>query len=434
MKKRMMSFVLILSIIFTSVTGLNAFAAEDFSTSDMDNFNEVIADPMLESTDDYYESIINNDELFNEEKSYPSAEKNREIISLNDPMVFDRATVLSNYAISIKQTLTIGGVQNNLYPTFDDINDALNQLKADTSDLLIVIQQSYVVNDENISLDELNDDNFLIYTDELYRLKNNENALISELQHQIEIFEVFLDIYENNFSNAELINYVTTSEVIEDSVLNTMLPYTSPFCVNYNEKPKIVPFAAQTFNESTATAYAKKHATSRNPSYYSFGSDCTNFASQILVAGGINIHDKSPDSSQGWWYKKTYHSSPRPGPGTYSYSHSLSWTMADNFVRFMGHSGNVYSSFSTFSGKLKKGDFIAFDKGKDGSWDHVGYVTGIGTYNNYKVGDTTKTKYYRDFIVAQHTNDYERWVSHKDNGWEELEDHNFAIVRRNAVA
>lgn len=102
----------------------------------------------------------------------------------------------------------------------------------------------------------------------------------------------------------------------------------------------------------------------------------------------------------------------------------------------MGTNGNVYSSFNTFTGKVKTGDFIAFDEENDGSWDHLAFVRGVGTYNNYKLKNGG-TKYYRDLSIAQHTNNYSAWVSNNVyNNWEEMDNGTtqFAIVRKGAKA
>jgi hypothetical protein len=64
--------------------------------------------------------------------------------------------------------------------------------------------------------------------------------------------------------------------------------------------------------------------------------------------------------------------------------------------------------------KVKAGDFIAYDRTSDGSFDHIGDVTKRGSAKKI-------TKWgYRNFKVAQHTRDYHEWVSSSDNGWENI--------------
>ena len=55
------------------------------------------------------------------------------------------------------------------------------------------------------------------------------------------------------------------------------------------------------YNPLLAVEYAKKWAFNYNPNYYNFssiGGDCTNFVSQCLYAGGINMNF----SPLGWYY------------------------------------------------------------------------------------------------------------------------------------
>lgn len=92
----------------------------------------------------------------------------------------------------------------------------------------------------------------------------------------------------------------------------------------------------------------------------------------------------------------------------------------------MGTSGNEYNSFLTFAAKVVAGDFIALDSDNDGDWDHMGFVCETGKYV------TTEGVTYRDFLVAQHTNNYCDWVSSSVNHWETYV--HYAIVRRNEVA
>ena len=55
------------------------------------------------------------------------------------------------------------------------------------------------------------------------------------------------------------------------------------------------------FNRNISVEYAREWAYKRNPRYYDFdklGGDCTNFVSQCLHAGGIEMNY----SSLGWYY------------------------------------------------------------------------------------------------------------------------------------
>lgn len=80
-----------------------------------------------------------------------------------------------------------------------------------------------------------------------------------------------------------------------------------------------------------------------------------------------------------------------------------------------------------FSVKLTKADIIAFDNASDGDWNHMGFVTDKKT----TVSSVGGKKYY-DYKVAQHTSNYNAWVSSTTNKWEDKEDegHTYGIIRR----
>ena len=212
-----------------------------------------------------------------------------------------------------------------------------------------------------------------------------------------------------------------------------LLPYTSPFAKEYLATANnTLSNTSQYFDRAKGVDYAIQYAENYNPMYAYFwiGGDCTNFASQILLAGGVKMHDEMwPDTEQGWWYR---------GAGTNKADCSISWKNADRFVRYMGTNGNEYTSFYTFASKLMSGDHIALDFESDGNWNHMGFVTYIGSYNTYYYYDDDNvrhSKYYRDFAVAQHTSNYHAWTSSDNNNWEKADGSaRYAIVRRGATA
>ena len=64
------------------------------------------------------------------------------------------------------------------------------------------------------------------------------------------------------------------------------------------------------YNRTTAVAYARRWALSRNPAYYNFeniGGDCTNFASQCIYTGS-GIMNYKPVI--GWYYNSSYDRTP----------------------------------------------------------------------------------------------------------------------------
>lgn len=167
---------------------------------------------------------------------------------------------------------------------------------------------------------------------------------------------------------------------------------------------------------NAGVAYANKHATSVNigPYFYFTGNDCTNFASQILEASGVS-QVKSSSIYSGWWH--TYSSS------IYDHKHSNSWINANTFARYMGVGYTTKNHYS-FSANISTHDFIAYDAGSDGDWNHIGYVVD---------NDSFAAKYsgynYYDYKVAQHSKNYVAWTSSSTNNWETLANNGYTYGR-----
>ena len=64
------------------------------------------------------------------------------------------------------------------------------------------------------------------------------------------------------------------------------------------------------YDRSAVVSYAQKWAKGRNPAYYDFeklGGDCTNFASQCILAGSGVMNFKYP---LGWFYRSPFERAP----------------------------------------------------------------------------------------------------------------------------
>ena len=363
--------------------------------------------------------------------------------------------------ISTKEAALINGEVNNLYPTFDDIDIALANLEKKIPTYFKYVQEkvdlhkTYGIDYNKLMLTDFSPENeelrLLHETLELSSISETGDESLATLTNkqktlyeEREIFDLFFDIYENESKNIAIMDLIESGSKCDQEELAYLLPYTTPFSTNYFSDSKVVTRAnPQYFDRTAGRTYAINRATNPNSSAYGIAStwygvtqDCTNFASQILIAGGIQMHDQYPNEELGWWHRfdPNGYGTINPGPRHF---YSATWVNADRFVKFMGTSGNEYTSFYTFSGKLISGDHIAYDGERDGDWNHIGFVCDIGTYNYYSYNDNgvTRTKYYRDFTVAQHTTNYYAWTSSDTNNWEKLDGSaSFAIVRRNAVA
>lgn len=368
-------------------------------------------------------------------------------------MTFDNESLEGMGRISTKDAVVINGVVNYLYPTFDDVDFALATMESTIPEYLSLVEEKINLAEAyEYDYAELMETDFQVDITQAVaaevgvsgvqmnvasqndsQVQERIEIMTKNLETQKQVFDLFFDIYENKAQNEAIKAYLESTSNPDPEMLAYMLPYNAPFSVEYFENAAPAAAAAQTFNVTNGTAYAVKWAEARNyPAYPSYNGDCANFASQILIAGGIKMHESSSTDS-GWWCRTVG----TVNPGT-SHVTSKSWRLANNFVRFMGTSGNEYTSFYTFSTKVRAGDFIAYDGTRDGSWDHVGFITATGdagTYNYRDSNNVVRSKYYRTFCVAQHNTDYYAWVHSAQNNWEVLDGKaTFAIVRRNAVA
>ncbi|MGN0532592.1 MAG: amidase domain-containing protein [Eubacterium sp.] len=130
------------------------------------------------------------------------------------------------------------------------------------------------------------------------------------------------------------------------------------------------------YQRADAVSYAKEWALRRNPDYYNFdgiGGDCTNFASQCLLAG-CKIMNYTKDT--GWYYNSINDRAP-------------AWSSAEYFRKFLLTNSDI-GPFATHIAvnKVEIGDFISL-------------FNGIEYYHTLIVADTSG----RIPLVCAHTDD-----------------------------
>lgn len=279
--------------------------------------------------------------------------------------------------------LLLNGKRNETYWQFKDVNHAINIINILEKDMIDYLSNLY-------DLEELAFSNWADYKNaldyEIYVNNMEENEHTNRLT-------TFFDVCDNQERNSQITKlYESNSYTMSEMAI--LLPYTSPYYIEYSNMPKISAYA--TFNVSNAVSYATTYAETYNYSYQVWlNGDCTNFASQIARAGGIQNRG---NASSGWYYGGVNNNSP-------------AWRIADSFVKYWGVEYST-TNFNTFSTKASRGKFIAHDSNSDGKWNHVAFVT------NAKAGTTASG--YKDFKVAQHTKNYHAWVSSDTNGWENV--------------
>ncbi len=144
------------------------------------------------------------------------------------------------------------------------------------------------------------------------------------------------------------------------------------------------------YNREKAVAYAMEWWNDYNPSFPVFSVDCTNFVSQCLLAGGLEMWGK-PDKGVGWWADKDNWSF------SWSVAHSLYWYLRSN-------PGKVNAIMVGNPRELDVGDVICYDFQGDSRWDHTTIVvdqdqTGLPLVNAHTVNCLRRNWEYRDSLA-----------------------------------
>lgn len=126
------------------------------------------------------------------------------------------------------------------------------------------------------------------------------------------------------------------------------------------------------YNSSSAVAYARKWAFSKNPGFnYYPDNDCQNFVSQSVYAGGV------------------------PG-SAYWYNGHKNWTVVPNFFKYINDNGYTYGGTSSSSARV--GDVVQLYNSGKAQWSHSMILTSKSSSGawNYTAHTTDR----KDFPLA----------------------------------
>lgn len=368
--------------------------------------------------------------------------------------------------------IEIDGKTYGLYPEFEQPEAVMDEIKEKCSNAI-----DYLETQDNLPI--LTSENIEKWHGWSSYYTDNENELSEVVNEEMFLLDEFLNMYENTNLNDEICGIVEESghnlkdvSLLEAADIVSGLQYTLPYNTGckealdvttekilddvekrydvtqtelqnrYDEGEREIAdkldrkdIGADTikemaysgnskFNVARGVQYAAKYAENPNKKYTNWikdNKDCTNFVSQIKTYGGVKPYyayitakyEKHLVKSKSWYYSSKN-------------NYGAIWPSADKFAKFFGVKSTT-TSFYTFSTKVKKGSFISYDKENDGKWNHMAFVTD-------KSGTVKKTegvKYY-NFRVAQHSDEYNAWVSADENHWETIKKKNpkarFAIV------
>lgn len=300
--------------------------------------------------------------------------------------------------LTLKQEkIMVESKENCLFVTFDNQQKAVSWINIKAKNLLREIQVSN-------SLADFSEESWMDYRDCLTILCEDDD-FYSHYCDDIKLFLGFIDIFENKYKNLEiiqLINDISEGKNTENSM--AMLLYLMPFNSTYVQEKinnnSTIQRASGTFNTSLAISYANTYATNPNTSSYHYfsGGDCANFVSQIFEAAGL-IPSTGTNPKYGWWHNYS----------NGEHSHSLAWSYAHHLAVYFTVKYSTIS-FNSFTQNVYPGSAIVLDFENDGDWDHAGFVVDKGT--------VLSSSGYYDIRIAQHTKNYNSWVSSSTNGWE----------------
>lgn len=160
-----------------------------------------------------------------------------------------------------------------------------------------------------------------------------------------------------------------------------------------------------TFDRSKAKEYMEKYWNNYNIKDYAdftaYGGDCTNFASQVLRAGGVSFTSRTTNPTYNHWY---YY-----GPN-WGYDRTATWTGATEFrqhfgdIKGTGKKRAVSMYTFTVSEALENFDFIWLRVSEGDIISHGHDLN--SSYHTQIVYDYTIGARPRDIKVAQHTANY----------------------------
>lgn len=139
---------------------------------------------------------------------------------------------------------------------------------------------------------------------------------------------------------------------------------------------------AITYNKDAAVTYARKHAKSYNKMYNSHPKDCTNFASQVLFAGGGDMI-KHPTPLPGiyetinYWYSIKYDEW-HGNNSVPAWKESTSWVRVTDLYSYCTYKGAEVASYTNLDSlqeNIQVGDIVQL-RNADGSWFHSIVITG----------------------------------------------------------
>lgn len=159
---------------------------------------------------------------------------------------------------------------------------------------------------------------------------------------------------------------------------------------------KIESASSFTYSTSAAKNYIEKWWDGRNPIYESMpGDDCTNFASQVVHAGGYSF-------ANGWYMEQT---------SNINWKWSHSWTVVQDFFNYWtstrGHTYRDFSGHGGIASYADVGDILQFyDQVGAKGWYHTAVISKISGGNVYYAAHSDNHEYKNLDEVSGYKDDF----------------------------
>ena len=235
------------------------------------------------------------------------------------------------------------------------------------------------------------------YLESLYgndaMLSTSDNFVLDQYCMGIKL-GLFLDVDDpdiieeiRKFTNAAAEIYIKDSEIERTTGLNYEATKESTASTSSHVKPHI---NASGYNADAAVEYAHKWTEEGkklcNPDFHRESADCTNFASQVLFAGGIPQISGKRNETSAWFYKYSLLSRP-----------SYTWGGAHNlYEHLLSYSSSVERVTETAD--LKVGDIISFDTDSSDNKFHIDHTAIVTAVNGYRWSDILLTYHSTDRV------------------------------------
>ena len=202
------------------------------------------------------------------------------------------------------------------------------------------------------------------FVETTYRWDSNPFVPAPDATHAVNVRNAVLDTARGVFVRYDLMD--STDEEVQTGGEDDFQPTWNFAEVAISEDPRAFPGDVDSpppppsYTGAAAASYADTYATSYNSSYRSFSpTDCANFGSQALYAGGRAMGWGLYTSTKNWWYS--------------SLNQTYTWTSA-NYLYNNLRSYTSSTQPTTING-IAVGDLIFADWESDGTKDHTMIVS-----------------------------------------------------------